>query len=392
MYILVNRDSGVRLSEADGEYKQFWKQICLFGEYVNPNGGAKMVLDEEFANEVIANFESGKYGVVSVPLGHPKTDIEMAEMNRGEVLELKKTDDGIEALIEIRDDETVEKIEKRLIPDVSMGFSEDYLDKKTGKRVGALLKHVGLVVDPYIKGMTKFVACSEDNACVLFSDKDFNEKGEEVKFVKVKNDRKFDIEVKYQLDGEEVIKVIAAGEELEVPEDEAENVEKQITDAEEPKEDDEKDGELADDNENVEPNPETVNREAEVAKREAEIAHREQSVAWREREIARKEAEAKFNQLLSDGKAIPAQKEAFLALSELKNEEIHLSDESTKTVDILLAEIFDSMPDMRLLSENGAGDENDEGGEVELTEEELVHIEKYNLNKDDYIEAKKENK
>lgn len=40
MYILVNRDSGVRLSEADGGYKQFWKQICLFGEYVNPNGGA----------------------------------------------------------------------------------------------------------------------------------------------------------------------------------------------------------------------------------------------------------------------------------------------------------------------------------------------------------------
>ena len=39
MYILVNRDSGVRLSEADGGYKQFWKQICLFGEYVNPNGG-----------------------------------------------------------------------------------------------------------------------------------------------------------------------------------------------------------------------------------------------------------------------------------------------------------------------------------------------------------------
>jgi hypothetical protein len=50
------------------------------------------------------------------------------------------------------------------------------------------------------------------------------------------------------------------------------------------------------------------------------------------------------------------------------------------------------MPDMRLLSENGAGDENGEGGEVELTEEELAHIEKYNLNKDDYIEAKKENK
>ena len=48
MNIFINRDLEIRLGDEKSEYKQFWKQICLFGEYVNPNGGAKMVLDEEF--------------------------------------------------------------------------------------------------------------------------------------------------------------------------------------------------------------------------------------------------------------------------------------------------------------------------------------------------------
>lgn len=47
MNIFINRDLEIRLGDEKSEYKQFWKQICLFGEYVNPNGGAKMVLDEE---------------------------------------------------------------------------------------------------------------------------------------------------------------------------------------------------------------------------------------------------------------------------------------------------------------------------------------------------------
>ena len=47
MNIFISRDLEVRLADTKSEFKQFWKQICLFGEYVNPNGGAKMVLDEE---------------------------------------------------------------------------------------------------------------------------------------------------------------------------------------------------------------------------------------------------------------------------------------------------------------------------------------------------------
>ena len=218
MYIFINRDLEIRLSEDSSQYKQFWKQICKFGEYVNPNGNGKMILDKKFADEMVGNFKSGKYGVVPVPLGHPKDSIELAELNRGEVKDLKITDDGIDALIEIRDNDTADKIEKRLIPDVSMGFSEDYLDKRTGKYVGAFLKHVGLVADPYIKGMDQFVALSESSASILFSDKE-NKKGEEMNLVKIKNDRDFDIEVQFTLNDEEQKELIKAGEEIEVPED-----------------------------------------------------------------------------------------------------------------------------------------------------------------------------
>ena len=402
MNIFINRDLEVRLADVKSEFKQFWKQICLFGEYVNPNGGEKMVLDEDFAKEIVENFESGKYGVVAVPLGHPKNDVELAELNRGEVKELKITDEGIDALIEIRDEETVEKIENRLIPDVSMGFSEDYLDKKTGQRVGALLKHVGLVVDPYIKGMNQFVACGESSASMLFSDKEINNEGEGMKFVKIKNEREFDVEVKFELDGEEKIKLVKAGEEIEVPEGQVESVKKQFEEAEAPKKDEKSDSsdgneELSDDSgdsgeDSDENDGEVVDREKDVAKREAEIARRESEVAWREREVARKEAEKKFNALLSENKVIPVQKEAFLALSEATSEEIHLSDEITKTPAELILEFCEKMPNMRYLSEDGeTGSNGGESDEVEITDEDKKIINKFGLSEEDYKEVKKEN-
>lgn len=48
MYILINRDVSVELSESDKGFKRFKKQICKFGEYVNPNGVGKMVLEKSF--------------------------------------------------------------------------------------------------------------------------------------------------------------------------------------------------------------------------------------------------------------------------------------------------------------------------------------------------------
>lgn len=380
MYIFINRDLEIRLSEDSNQYKQFWKQICKFGEYVNPNGNGKMILDKKFADEMVGNFKSGKYGVVPVPLGHPKDSIELAELNRGEVKELKITDDGIDALIEIRDNDTADKIEKRLIPDVSMGFSEDYLDKRTGKYVGAFLKHVGLVADPYIKGMDQFVALSESGASILFSDKEIK-KGEEMNLVKIKNDRDFDIEVKFTLNDEEKNELIKAGEEIEVPEDQAEAVKEQIEKAENPAEAEieNADEQLADENQEDD--------EAEKLRKEREEFEKEK--AEFERKKKNSSAKKKFDQLLSEGKVVPAMRENFIALSSVQAD-VYLSDETSKPTDVLLSELFEKMPDMRLSDEDGENNAK-ASDEVELTDEDKRVIEKFGLSEEDYKEVKKEN-
>lgn len=384
MYIFINRDLEIRLSEDSNQYKQFWKQICKFGEYVNPNGNGKMILDKKFADEMVGNFKSGKYGVVPVPLGHPKDSIELAELNRGEVKDLKITDDGIDALIEIRDNDTADKIEKRLIPDVSMGFSEDYLDKRTGEYVGAFLKHVGLVADPYIKGMDQFVALSENSASVLFSDKEIK-KGEKMNLVKIKNDRDFDIEVKFTLDNEEKNELIKAGEEIEVPEDQAEDVKKQIEEAEKPEETETEaeientDEQLADESQEDD--------EAEKLRKEREEFEREK--AEFERKKKNSSAKKKFDQLLSEGKVVPAMRENFIALSSVQAD-VYLSDETSKPTDVLLSELFDKMPDMRLSDEDGENNTK-ASDEVELTDEDKRIINKFGLSEEDYKEVKKEN-
>ena len=380
MYIFINRDLEIRLSEDSSQYKQFWKQICKFGEYVNPNSNGKMILDKKFADEMVGNFKSGKYGVVPVPLGHPKDSIELAELNRGEVKDLKITDDGIDALIEIRDNDTADKIEKRLIPDVSMGFSEDYLDKRTGKYVGAFLKHVGLVADPYIKGMEQFVALSESGASILFSDKEIK-KGEEMNLVKIKNDRDFDIEVQFTLNNEEKKELIKAGEEIEVPEDQAEAVKKQIEEAEGETEAEVEnaDEQLADENQEDD--------EAEKLRKEREEFEKEK--AEFERKKKNSSAEKKFDQLLSEGKVVPAMRENFIALSSVQAD-VYLSDETSKPTDVLLSELFDKMPDMRLSDEDGENNAK-VSDEVELTDEDKKIINKFGLSEEDYKEVKKEN-
>lgn len=375
--ILINRDTIVALAEGASEYKRFKKQICKFDEYVSPDGKGKMVLDKTFAEKMKANFDSGRYGVVAVPLGHPKTPEELAALNKGEMVDMSITDEGIDAIIEVRDSETARKIEDHLIPDVSMAFDMNYQDKKTGKFIGPLLKHVGLVVDPYIKEMQQFMPLGESMPAILFSDSQVkNERKDETMFVKIKNDRDFDIEVKYAVDGEDKIATVAAGAEIEVPADQEEAVKAQITDAEAPESDTDTNSDSASDDD----------------KKAKELADREAAVMAREAELVKKEAEARFDKLLSDGKVVPAQKEAFMALSTAASKEIHLSDDETKTVDTLLSEFIAAAPTLELTDEKGADGENGGGKDtdVELSEHDRDIISRFNLNEEDYKEVKRE--
>ncbi|MBB1566127.1 hypothetical protein HG429_004115 [Candidatus Saccharibacteria bacterium] len=308
---------------------------------------------------------------MAVPLGHPRNSSELAAWNRGEMVNMELTDEGINAVIEIRDDETAKSIENRNIPDVSMGFEDNYLDKKTGKFVGPLLKHVGLVVDPYIKGMRRFVPLADEVPAVLFSDSQDYEKEDKTMTVKVKNDREFDIEVTYAVDGENKTETVATGTEIEVPGDQAEAVKQQIADAEAPKDND---------------------KEDELSKRERALADREAALAEKEAAAAKRDAEAKFNKLLSDGKVVPAQKDAFMALSEASSTEIHLSDDETKTVDTLLSEFIEASPKLNLTDEKGTDSEGNSGGdEVQLSEDEQS-LTDLGLSEEDLKETKRQEK
>nr|DAX17365.1 MAG TPA: hypothetical protein [Caudoviricetes sp.] len=373
MHVFINRDTKVELADNEGgKYKRFKKQICQFGEYVDPNNTSKrMVLDKLFGKRLKENFDGGKYGVVAVPLGHPRNSSELAAWNRGEMVNMELTDDGINAVIEIRDDETAKSVENRNIPDVSMGFEDNYLDKKTGKFVGPLLKHVGLVVDPYIKGMRRFVPLADEVPAVLFSDSQDYEKEDKTMTVKIKNDREFDVKVTYAVDGENKTETVAAGAEIEVPEDQAEAVKQQIADAEAPKDND---------------------KENELSEREKALADREAVLAEKEAAAAKRDAEAKFNKLLSDGKVVPAQKDAFMALSEASSTEIHLSDDETKTVDTLLSEFIEASPKLNLTDEKGADGEGNGGGdEVQLSEDEQS-LTDLGLSEEDLKETKRQEK
>ena len=252
-----------------------------------------------------------------------------------------------------------------------MGFEDNYLDKKTGKFVGPLLKHVGLVVDPYIKGMRRFVPLADEVPAVLFSDSQDYKKEDKTMTVKIKNDREFDVEVTYAVDGENKTETVAAGAEIEVPEDQAEAVKQQIADAEAPKDND---------------------KEDELSKREKALADREAALAEKEAAAAKRDAEAKFNKLLSDGKVVPAQKDAFMALSEASSTEIHLSDDETKTVDTLLSEFIEASPKLNLTDEKGTDGEGNGGGdEVQLSEDEQS-LTDLGLSEEDLKETKRQEK
>lgn len=378
----------IRLAdESQGKFKRYWKQLCPFGEWIDPNDweNSKLVIDEKMVGEMVENFKNKVLDYVPVPLGHPYDSSTLAQLNTGEVIELEVRDDGLYGLIEIRDEEVIKKIDNNLIPNVSMGFDLQYKDKKDGSLKGVVLEHVGLVADPYLKGMKAFEAALSDmqTTAIVLSNSSNNKRKEqeEMNRVKVKNDRDFDIEVKYTENNEELTVAIKADEEIEVPEDQAETVKKQISEAKKAEENTNKNNELSD----------QENEAKKLSDERAAFETEKAEFAKQKAELSAKEAEAEYHKLLSEGKILPAQKDAYMALCTAREQKVQLSDKETKSVQTLLSEFFAAMPDMRLLSEDGgAGKGEGDGDEVELSDADKENIERYGLNEDDYKEAKKE--
>lgn len=362
---LSAKDKG---EEGDWKGRRFRKQIAAFGQLYSPLDGEECeLLDEAWAEEMLANFEAKQSGKiptlprVSIPFDHWSG----TKDNAGEVVALEIVPgDGVYATLEIRDYEALYRLEQDLVFDVSMCFNWHYIDTRTGDDRGIVLEHVALVNDPFITGMNVFEEAPEQlkrdeveaaeayldnfnrrtNAVVMFSKNKVEElakmrkhfskdtEGEEPEVVEVTNDRDFDVVITVKDDdGEDVSKTVKAGETVEVPADQAEAVKKQIADAKDPNE---KEGE-GDDKENMSREGEADedkdgDEKADEAEGEADEAETDKKGEGDDKEnLSRSEreelsrlraernqakAETAYQTMLSAGMIVPAQKDAFMQL------------------------------------------------------------------------------
>lgn len=137
----------------------FKKQVLKKGKWYHwdAESGVLDITAEKIA-QIVKNFKNKILDNVTIPLTHSKNPA----MNTGEVTKLIQTEDGLDAVCEIKDESIVKKIKKGLIKSISASIDPNYLDKKTGKFVGTVLLHAALVHEPYIKGMKGFVQLSEE--------------------------------------------------------------------------------------------------------------------------------------------------------------------------------------------------------------------------------------
>lgn len=362
------------------------KQIAKFGQWVNPDypwfsDDPNMTLDEAWGETIVKNFNDDALGSpVPVPLNH--TDDVRVNTGLVESLEVV-AGDGLYANLKIADDDTIDKLDKGLIFDVSISFMWDFIRQDNGKHYGATLLHVALVNTPYLIGMTAFEKVGEalsklsksfkpvglslatDGAIMLSRTK--VKELSNVEESTIKNDKEFDVTVTYKDGDEDVSVVVKAGEEVTVPTEVAEEVTTQIADAVAPTsdEDENKDSNSDDENKDEDANSDDSSENADDDKKEDEEdedeeADKDKALAKAKLKNAEYAIKERYNTLLSAGKVIPAQETKILALAKL-GAGVQLSTDSGKKIDLatVVLDILEA-GNVKFSTEENGSDKEDE--------------------------------
>lgn len=375
-------DSPVELSEANTFRKQLLKKGKWF-HWAGDNG--VLELTDEKIDEIIKNFKANVVESVPVPLTHTNDP----SKNTGHVVDLIKTEEGLDAVIEIKDLGIVEKIKSGLITAISASFDPNYMMKKTKEFTGAVLLHAALVAEPYIKGMGKFVALSDEfdgREVIQLEDSEFDvQKSLNTVFDLLKNiqehvakkePEKSAEEIQKEKDAEEIEKKKHDGDKCKLPDGSEGYMEdgKCVNKAKKSIED-EKSSEEAAGETKVEP---AKSAEAEKAKGDVVLA----------------DSEKLYDKYLQEGKVVPAGKSAFIALCDMLKT-IQLADSSVD-VSKKLEEFLTSQPKIVSFEENGTVEDptKEKPGEVKVdTIPEDVkdfYMNKMNLSEEDAIAAWKD--
>ena len=136
--VLIDGGSPVALSDED---TRFIYNLLPVGEFYDKRYGRVSITPEK-VQQMAENF--GKYPAYEVPvkLGHSD-----GAKSPGKVIGVEAKDNGLEITMSV-DTETAKAINDKQYRYMSAEFDEDYHDKKTGERVGAVLLGAALVNQP----------------------------------------------------------------------------------------------------------------------------------------------------------------------------------------------------------------------------------------------------
>lgn len=135
--------------------KLFKKQILKYGSFHHPSAPNKVLnVDRAYADKLIQNFNSGVVGPVQFPVIDPSgAHTEDPLRNLGEVMSVEADAEGVNVILDVR------KLSGDIgntILDCSATISADFLDKRTGKRVGPALKNVNACNNPYLNDLKPY--------------------------------------------------------------------------------------------------------------------------------------------------------------------------------------------------------------------------------------------
>jgi HK97 family phage prohead protease len=146
--------------QPEGKTKnRFRKQLLTKGKWYHwAADGNVLNITDEIIESIVKNFKKKVVDNVFVPLTHTNDP----SKNTGEVVALEKTENGLDAVIEIKDKNILEKIKDKLIKGISASIDPNYLVKTSNKFIGPTLLHAALVTEPFIKGMDGFIPLSDE--------------------------------------------------------------------------------------------------------------------------------------------------------------------------------------------------------------------------------------
>lgn len=145
--------------EFDEKNNKLRKQVLKIGKlYHHSAEGGILNITSEVIDNIIKNFKKKTIENVSIPLTHTDDP----SKNTGEVVKLIKTENGLDAICEIKDESILEKIKKGLIKQVSVSLDSNYRVKTSNKFVGPTLLHLALVAESYMKKLNGFVPLADE--------------------------------------------------------------------------------------------------------------------------------------------------------------------------------------------------------------------------------------